>query len=491
MPEKKKEHNEYRVLFLGCRAAEHKRIIDAFQRRPNVEVLFADSKEQAFAALKEHNLDTVFIHHSPALNGIEFFRTAHLAENRVPTVLLIPRDDPKTVVQAYEKGVTECVVMHDGYPASLPDIFDRALARLRRQQIATATAWAISQSRAEWIKIIDAITDYIFITDEDCKLVKMNVAFSSVFGSAHPRTLIGATCAGIFGEFTLCLGCQKNNRTQKASTVETKLNGNMYQVSTFPLSIEKKQFTIHVLKDITETMKLKDQLYFSDKLASLGSLVAGVAHEINNPLTGVIAYTELLRMKYPNGDMDSELKKILDNAERCKKIVENLLTFSRQKAPARSIESINDIIDRAIELRTYWLRSGNIKIIREYGESIAVYVDAQQMQLVMLNILLNAEQAIAATRRGSGTIAIKTAYDKAARRVTISIADDGPGIPQDVLPKVFDPFFTTKSVGVGTGLGLAIAHGIITEHGGGIWAESTESTGTRLVMEIPTGAPMG
>lgn len=491
MPEKKKEHSDYRVLFFGCRTAEHKRIIDAFEHRPNVAVLFADSKEHTLAALKEQHIDTVFFYHSTALNGIEFTRSAHLAEKRIPTVLLIPHEDPKTVLQAYEKGVTECLAMDDRYPASLPDVFDRALARLRRQQIATATAWAISQSRAEWIKIIDAITDYIFITDEDCKLVKMNVAFSSVFGSAHPRALIGATCAGIFGEFTLCLACQKNNRTRKASTVETNLNGNMYQVSTFPLSIEKKLFTIHVMKDVTENMKLKDRLYFSDKLASLGSLVAGVAHEINNPLTGVIAYTELLRMKNPGGDMDSELKKILDNAERCKKIVENLLTFSRQKAPARSIESINDIIDRAIELRTYWLRSGNIKIIREYGESIAVYVDAQQMQLVMLNVLLNAEQAITATGRKSGAISIKTAYDKAARRVTITIGDDGSGIPPDVLPKVFDPFFTTKPVGVGTGLGLAIAHGIITEHGGGIWAESTESTGTTLVIEIPTGAPMG
>jgi len=246
--------------------------------------------------------------------------------------------------------------------------------------------------------------------------------------------------------------------------------------------------------------RLREQLYHSDKLASLGLLVSGVAHEINNPLTGIIAYGEILRMKVnsargspssipPLDDMERELRKILESADRCKRIVENLLTFSRQRTPSRSIESINDIIDRAIDLRGYWLRTSNIEVVKDYGCTQTIFVDSQQIQQVILNILLNAEQAIASTGRGSGRIRFTTMYDTDAQTVTVEIADDGPGIPREIIPKIFDPFFTTKPVGIGTGLGLSIAHGIIAEHGGSIEVESHGGEGATFIIKLPAGIP--
>ena len=459
------------------------------EKRQDVSVTFAASEDDALPIIKEGEVAAVLINHAgKQIDGFSFVANLNALGYHVPTVFITAAGDREAVLKAFAQGIYECLPMDSRYIESLPSALDLALARHQYKKSVSAKEWAITQSRQEWLSIIDAITDFIFITDDQCKLLKMNRAFSSIFGGAHPRSLIGSTCVEVFGSDAPCIGCQQNSlRERTPYTIETKVNDNLYQLSTFPLFIDDKSFTIHVMKDVTEMRKLKDRLYYSDKLASLGSLVAGVAHEINNPLTGIIAYTELLRMKAPAAGVDTELKKILHNAERCKKIVENLLTFSRQKAPTRSIESLNDIIDRTLDLRTYWLRSGNIEIIREYGEGVAIFVDAQQIQLVILNILLNAEQAITDTKRGKGMISVSTKYDVTARRVKIRFTDNGTGIPRDVIPKVFDPFFTTKPIGTGTGLGLAISHGIITEHGGSIWLESTEGEGTTVILDIPTG----
>jgi len=269
---------------------------------------------------------------------------------------------------------------------------------------------------------------------------------------------------------------------------EKKIGDELYQVSIFPLQEDNRHLTIHVMKNITEVRRLKDQLYHADKLASIGLLVSGVAHEINNPLTGTIAYTELLAMKVTDEQVLADLKKILDSAERCKRIVDNLLTFSRQRMPSKSLETINDIIDRAIDLRSYWLKSNNIQIVRDYDPVSTVFADAQQIQQVVLNLLLNAEQAIVDAGQARGVIRFTTRFDKAKRMVLIQVADNGPGIPGKIAPKIFDPFFTTKPVGIGTGLGLSISHGIITEHGGAIRYDAAVDGGARFTIELPTGA---
>jgi len=482
---------EHKILFIGFSTYDQARIEKIFKDKiSGLDTVFAASNVEGLVVAKKRLVTAIVINQAAkSVNGFDFVKNVQAMERHIPTVLITAPGDREIVLNAFEKGIYECLPGDENYFDSLPDTLERVLARYKYIKNTKARDWAISQSRKEWITIIDAITDFIFITDDQRRLVKMNWAFSSVFGGAHPRSLIGSTCLEIFGDDNPCSNCQKNDVFQYAmQTTEKNMNGNIYQFSTFPLYIDEKPYTVHVMKDITEMRKLKDRLYYSEKLASLGSLVAGVAHEINNPLTGVIAYAELLRMNAATAGFDDELKKILHNAERCKKIVENLLTFSRQKAPTRSIESLNDIIERTVDLRTYWLRLGNIEVIREYEESLAVFVDAQQMQLVFLNILLNAEQAIIDTGRGNGKIIISTKYDKDTRTVKIKFFDNGSGISDNVISKIFDPFFTTKPVGVGTGLGLAISHGIITEHGGNMWAEGMEGKGASIFIEIPTGA---
>jgi PAS domain S-box-containing protein len=333
--------------------------------------------------------------------------------------------------------------------------------------------------------VFDAITDYIFALDEEGRFVRVNHMFAESYG-LHPREMIGKKCSDLLGSGAVC--DQLLQQGERPQTFETSIGDKIYQISVFPLRDAGRHLTVHVMKDVTEIMRLKQQLYHSDKLSSLGLLVAGVAHELNNPLTGTIAYTELLKMKVTDEEVLKELGKIQDSAQRCKKIVDNLLTFSRQRTSTKSLESITDVIDRAIALRAYWLTSSNIEVVREYQGQSTVFVDAQQIQQVILNILLNAEHAIAATGRRDGCITFTTKLDRKNRNIIISISDNGTGIPKSDQLRIFDPFFTTKPVGVGTGLGLSISHGIITEHGGTIRVEDAPGSGAKFIIELATDA---
>ncbi|MFN3396117.1 MAG: ATP-binding protein, partial [Thermodesulfovibrionales bacterium] len=318
--------------------------------------------------------------------------------------------------------------------------------------------------------------------DSEHRIVRTNVAMAEVF-KKHPRDMMGTKCYELFGIDESRLICKFPDLPR---TEEITIRDQTYLVSVFPLEYDNQQLYVHVMKDITEMKKLKEQLYHSDKLASLGLLVSGVAHEINNPLTGILAYAELLNMRVKDEDVKKDLEKILNSAERCKKIVENLLTFSRQKRPSRSLESINEIIDKAIELRAYWLRTSNIEIVRDYGHDIpTLYIDSQQIQQVILNIILNAEHAIVDSKKEMGMIRFSTFFDSKKQKVMVKITDNGKGIPSDIIHRIFDPFFTTKPVGIGTGLGLSISHGIIQEHGGSIQVESKIGEGTTFIIELP------
>lgn len=330
--------------------------------------------------------------------------------------------------------------------------------------------------------IFDSITDFVFMTDEEHRIVRANITMAKAFGR-HPKEIIGIRCYELFGIDDSRLVCKF---LELPRTEEITIGDQTHLVSVFPLEYDNQRLFVHIMKDMTEMKRLKEQLYQSDKLASLGLLVSGVAHEINNPLTGILAYAELLNMSVNDEDIKKDLEKIINSAERCKKIVENLLTFSRQKTPSRSLESINDIIDKVIELRSYWLRISNIEIVRDYSQDIpTLYVDSQQIQQVILNLIMNAEHAIVESKKERGLIRFSTTFNNKDQKIVVSITDNGKGIPQDIIHRIFDPFFTTKPVGIGTGLGLSISHGIIKEHGGDIMVQSKIGEGSTFIIELP------
>jgi len=229
-------------------------------------------------------------------------------------------------------------------------------------------------------------------------------------------------------------------------------------------------------------LELKAQV--TSRLASVGEMAAGVAHEINNPLTGVIGFAQLLmdREDIPK-DIRRDLAAINDGAQRVAGIVKRLLAFSRQVKPERKLVDINELIESTLTLRAHHLRVNNIKVTTQLAPDLPKTVaDPGQLQQVLLNLIVNAETEMKLAR-GKGKLLIKT--EKVDNIIRISFKDNGPGIAKKNLDRIFDPFFTTREVGQGTGLGLSLCHGIVAEHNGKIYVESKLGKGATFIMELP------
>jgi two-component system NtrC family sensor kinase len=250
-----------------------------------------------------------------------------------------------------------------------------------------------------------------------------------------------------------------------------------------------------IARNLTERRRLEEQLVHSEKLSAIGQLVAGVAHELNNPLTSISGYTQLmLRDTSLREENREDLKHINTQAERAARIVQNLLVFAREHKPERRMVNLNEEFRNTLTLRAYQLRVDNIKVVMDFDPNLPTTVaDPFQLQQVMLNLINNAHQAMN-QRGGPGTLTLRTAVSNLPATdgngathpmVVLSVSDTGVGISARDIGKIFDPFFTTKPVGQGTGLGLSICYGIIQEHGGRIWAESEIGMGTTMFIALP------
>jgi PAS domain S-box-containing protein len=221
---------------------------------------------------------------------------------------------------------------------------------------------------------------------------------------------------------------------------------------------------VTVERDMSEERRLREQLIHSERLSAVGQLVAGVAHEINNPLQAVMGFSELLINAETRPDVKRDLEQIRVDADRAAKIVRHLLLFARRSTLERSLGDLNDIVRSTVALRAFELRTSPIELVEHYSPDLPlVAVNREEVQQVVLNLVLNAEQAVRSASHG-GRIVVRTgALDDGA---FVDVADNGPGVPQEVTNRIFEPFFTTKPVGQGTGLGLSVSLGIAQAHGG-------------------------
>jgi two-component system NtrC family sensor kinase len=241
-----------------------------------------------------------------------------------------------------------------------------------------------------------------------------------------------------------------------------------------------------VLTDITDSAVLRDKLVHAEKMAAVGQLVSGVAHEVNNPLTAILGFADLL-MENPElpETARKDLRVILQEAQRTKQIVQNLLSFARQMPPQRNAVQLNAILRRTIQLRSYDFTSHGVDVVEHLDQDLPdVMGDAHQLQQVFLNILNNAYDAVHEVGQPARIEIVST---KAGDAVEVSFSDNGNGISHP--DKIFDPFFTTKEVGKGTGLGLSICYGIVKEHGGEILCHNNiGGKGATFIVRLPASS---
>ncbi|OGO30770.1 MAG: hypothetical protein A2Z29_03705 [Chloroflexi bacterium RBG_16_56_11] len=240
---------------------------------------------------------------------------------------------------------------------------------------------------------------------------------------------------------------------------------------------------VGVARDITERKKMEEQLIVQDRLASIGQLTSGLAHELNNPLTSIISFSSLLLKRKFGEDTKQDLKIINDEAQRIAGIVKNLLTFARAQPQEKQPTNINECIRKVLEMRTYEQKVNNIQVNVHFDPDLPlVNGNSPQLEQVFFNIVINAEFFMLKAHR-KGTLTITT--EKAGSSVRALFADNGPGISGENMRRLFTPFFTTKGVGNGTGLSLSICLGMITEHGGRIYANSEPDKGATFIIELP------
>jgi PAS domain S-box-containing protein len=367
----------------------------------------------------------------------------------------------------------------------LPLLVARIAAERAELQQASSTMRLLAQ-------VIEQARDLILVLTPDGRCRHANAAFCRAVGRSREE-LGTLTARELLAHETLSAGDIQSSAREggawRGVVTRTRKDGTTFPVtaSVVPL-VDDRGVATHVVsveQDISEERRLKEQLIHTERLSAVGQLVAGVAHEINNPLQAVMGFTELLIETEDRPNVRADLEQIRTDARRAAKIVHNLLVFARRESLERSVADLNEVVRSTIALRSFELRNSQIRLEQVFGDDVPLIVASrEQVQQVLVNLLLNAEQALRAARR-RGTITLRTGRDCDA--AFVEVADDGPGVPPETAGRIFEPFFTTKPIGEGTGLGLSVSIGIAEAHGGSLALRPTER-GACFRLTLPPAA---
>jgi len=362
---------------------------------------------------------------------------------------------------------------------------DRALA----EQVRLA-----SRSQKEWQKTVNCISDPIVVIDRDCNFIKANRAFQEVFKEYFPLSTDPSDrkCSDLF-ETCLRPNCPHLASLQERRPVTAQVRGHrsgkLFEIAIFPYDSPEGERvgSVAIFKDITEKQESDLRMIMNERLATLGQMASGIAHEINNPLATISIATEgmLKRIKEERFEprlFGNYLFMIKEEIQRVMNISRNMLSFVRKKTEEKKPVLINQLLDRTLEAAKFQDRFKDVSVLRLYQEELpAVAAYEGELRQVFLSILINASEAM----EDRGRLTLETGTED--RKVFVKISDTGPGIPSDIRNRIFDPFFTTKTKEGGTGLGLSIADKIIRENNGKIEVASEEGKGTTFKITLPLG----
>jgi PAS domain S-box-containing protein len=337
--------------------------------------------------------------------------------------------------------------------------------------------------------IVQSIADGIFVSNGDGLITSFNRAAEQISGYTE-KEVLGMHCEDVFRTRLCADACALQNEDKTIRNKETEIitkDGKRCIVSVSSAIIRDSDGRViggvQTFRDITDEKERQVMLCQAEKLAAIGQMSAGIAHEINNPLGNILGYAKLLLKDTSLNEIQREkLEIITEQARKGSDVVQGLLNYSRQTGSQRESVSVNRIIEDVVTLLLPQAEKSKIRIISDLPDIPEITADPRQIEQVLFNLVLNAVQAIGA----SGTIWVETSVS-GRRYIQITIRDTGPGIPDDIQCKIFDPFFTTKPVGKGTGLGLSVCLGIIRDHGGDIDLISAAGEGALFIIRLPLG----
>jgi two-component system NtrC family sensor kinase len=346
----------------------------------------------------------------------------------------------------------------------------------------------VHHAKEQWETAFDALSEGIAVVDDHDAIRRANRSLAVMLGSPLPAVIGRDLGAALLGEsralVDLLAATRRGDRVQPLVLRSASLGRTLRVNAARIPGPEQEQSVVVLVEDVTDQQQLEAQLIQSEKLAAVGQLVSGVAHELNNPLTSIAGLSEFLLEQRELASKDrGHLRVIHEQAERAGRIVRNLLTFARKGPAERGRVDLNDVVRRTLLLMGYDMKLKDITIEKDLATVPDVLGDRHALQQVVLNLLNNAVQAVAdngPTR--PRVVRVSTWF---AEHVRLRVADSGPGIPDAVLPQLFTPFFTTKEPGHGTGLGLSITYSIIEAHGGRITVERAADGGAVFLVDLP------
>lgn len=432
------------------------------------------------------------------MKEIKYFEQQLLNHLGIKTTLLIPLMVKDQVLGILNLGSSEEIVYDEDEITFIEQLADQLAVGILNARLYSE----VLRSKIKWEETFKAVNDLLIFLDLDLNIVRSNKTGISFAGL--PPIQVGKKCCealAILEESCSidCLALEAINSRSAEYRQLTIPSGKALDIYAYPvLNEENKIYGVMLyIKDVTLKLQMEAQLVQSAKLAAIGEMAAGVAHELNNPLTAILGNAQLLQRNFdPNDPRTQLLDGIHKCGTRCKKIIQNLLTFSRQEPfPFEAIYP-NTLIDKALPLVSYQLNLNNIELQTELTpEMPQILGNSQQLEQVLVNLLLNARDAVEditknrkiqlATYRYDmdETSPIELSSDK--KYIAISVTDNGPGINPSIIPKLFNPFFTTKEVGKGTGLGLSVSLGIAEAHKGTLTVRSKPGETTfQLILPV-------
>jgi two-component system NtrC family sensor kinase len=435
----------------------------------------------------------------PGMSGVEFLRVVKERWPRVQRILLTGQADTAAIEEAVNQSEIFRFIWKpwddahllltiqsaiDQYwtldeNAHLNEIITERnaaleLANRELERKVNERSRALTRAAEEWRLTFDAISDPLAILRHDGEVVRANAAFARHAGVALQALPGLRPSAGHYGQLP---GPDVPGSDALPASQETTLFDRSWLVRTFPFA---DAGAVVVWKDVTEEREVTRRLLQAEKMAAVGQLAGGVAHEINNPLGGILAFAQLMRQDARSESDQESLRLIEDAAVRAKRIVESLLRFSRRpRQDERGPVDLARVAEDAIFLMAPQMKDGTVEVVRRLEPAVA-HGNANLLQQILVNLLVNARQAIG----GKGRITLATGPGQPGR-VQVTVSDDGPGVPPEIAGRIFEPFFTTKPEGQGTGLGLSICYRIAEEHGGTIHHEPVAGGGASFVLEVP------